>query len=53
MEKEKMMKEQQQLKEEMKTEVQNRKCRSAGEEGDRAGEGGKFQLFTTLLFSII
>ena len=26
---------------------------SAGEEGDREGEGGKFQLFTTLLFSII
>ena len=25
---------------------------SAGEEGDREGEGGKFQLFTTLLFSI-
>ena len=26
---------------------------SAGEEGDREGEGRKFQLFTTLLFSII
>ena len=42
MEKVKMMKEQHQVKEEMKTEVQNRKFRSAGEEGDRAVEGGKF-----------